>query len=155
MQFSDSISSLPSCTSRSTDCYELWRWVDIISLLPHLALILTDIIAKLPDYVSRINGFALFQILNNFLVEFLPQTARGRGRVRDAKGRLVSTAVLGTLALLPTWDWSEYGGQKTAATGKFRVLGGLNYHVNIKIYTHTHTIIYSKGYMQISHCSQK
>lgn len=72
--------------------------MDIISLLPHLAPILTDIIAKLPDYVSRINGFALFQILNNFPVEFSPRRARGRGRARDAKGILVSAAVLGTLA---------------------------------------------------------
>jgi len=70
--------------------------VDIISPLPHLAPILTDIIAKLPDYVSRINRFGPFQILNNFPVEFSP----GRGRARDAKGILVSAAVLGTLAPL-------------------------------------------------------
>lgn len=74
--------------------------MDIISLLPHLAPILTDIIAKLPDYVSRINGFALFQILNNFPVEFSPRREMGRGRARDAKGILVSAAVLGTFALL-------------------------------------------------------
>lgn len=72
--------------------------MDIISPLPHLAPILTDIIAKLPDNVSRVNGFALFQILNNFPVEFSPRGAGGRGRARDAKGILVSAAVLGTLS---------------------------------------------------------
>lgn len=61
-----------------------------------MAPILTDIIAELPDYVSRINRFALFQILNNFPVKF--SLRRVRGRARDAKGTLVTAAILGAPA---------------------------------------------------------
>lgn len=117
--------------------------MDIISLLPHLALILTDIIAKLPDYVSRINGFALFQILNNFLVEFLPQTARGRGRVRDAKGSLVSTAVLGTLALLLQMRLIRIWRSENCSHWQIQSFGGVKLPCKYKdIYTHTHDYIF-------------